>query len=276
MSDHANEKNLTALGETAACLRWEAAVVDLLDGTLAREEETALRAHAAGCPHCEVLVEEAGNGRAWARLLHQAPLVVPESLVGRILAQTSEGLGGYGARVGVNSSGIAAGIPMVPAGAVLPGAGGPMLPPVLPMVLPAAVWMLRGQREARMLMTAAMAFFSIALTLSMVGFRFSDLHAAVQAPGLLQASASRQFFDTKKQVVSFYDNLRLVREMELHVHDALGSRNATAAPGGKGSSDGSQQAQPSARDRDRQRTWSNGLPTLATAMPHLGKEGNTL
>lgn len=125
--------------------------------------------------------------------------------------------------------------------------------------------MLRGQRQARLLMTAAMAVFSVALTLSMSGIRLSNLHAAVAAPGQLQASASRQFFDTKKQVVSFYDNLRVVREMEANVHDALHditAQNAarrSAAQGGVTPRSGADRAQPSAQ--------RNAVPQTGTALP---------
>lgn len=257
--------------EAVGCLRWEAAVVDLLDGGLTDAEEAALRAHAAECPHCGNLLEEAGHGQAWVRLLQEAPVAVPEALIGRILAQTSEG---FGASTGVGMHAVAGGGPMpgtapgafVP-GTYMPGTGGRAL------VLPAAMWMVRGQREARLLMTAAMAFFSIALTLSMIGVRPGNLHAAVEAPGQLQASASRQFFDTKKQVVSFYDNLRVVREMEANVHDAF---HGLAGQGGQGTNGNHksdrQQVQPSARNGRA----SAVLPLLAAGTPHLGGERNTL
>jgi hypothetical protein len=261
-----------AANETPGCLRWEAAVVDLLDGGLSAEEEAALRSHAAECPHCEILLEQAGSGQAWIRMLHEAPVEVPGALIGRILAQTSEG---FAATTGAGLG--AAGLYAQPVGGLVPGASlpGSMLPGPggRAFVLPAAMWMMRGQREARLLMTAAMAFFSIALTLSMTGVRPGNLHAAVEAPAQLQASASRQFFDTKKQVVSFYDNLRLVREMEANVHDALHDFSGQGQQGTSGSHKSDRQrVQPSARIGNP----SIGLPLLAAGTLHVGGERNTL
>lgn len=197
---------------TPGCQRWEAAIADLMDGALDPEAETGLRAHAAGCPECAGLLQEAFNGREWVRMLHAAPSEVPAALLERILAQTSERPQGTLPHPGPSSAAVYGEYGEIAAATIV--YGGPS------MVLP-GVWMPRGQRQARLLMTTAMAVFSIALTLSITGVRPGNLHAAVAAPGQLQASASRQFFDTKKQVVSFYDNLRVVREMEANVHDAL-------------------------------------------------------
>ncbi len=192
-------------GGEESCPGWEAAIVDLLDANLGAAEEAALRDHAANCLSCGELLREAGAGREWVRLLQEEPVRVPEELLGKILARTST-LTGSGA------------------GAGLPGLGGldvPATAGVLAAVLPHPGF--HGQRQARLLMTAGMAFFSIALTLSLAGIRISSVHAAVRSPESLpasiSASASRQFFDTKKQVVSFYDNLRLVREVEATVED---------------------------------------------------------
>ncbi len=183
-----------------SCLRWEASLTDLLDGTISPEDEAALRSHATGCPHCGDLLREAQSGREWVQMLHDAPPSVPADLLGKILARTA-------AEAWSDGSGV------VPLDATPLGVGPDAL--VLPQAAPWMVpGMMHGQRQARILMTAAMAFFSIALTLSLTGVRLTDLHS-----GAIQATASRQFFDTKKQVVSFYDNLRLVREMEATVED---------------------------------------------------------
>jgi hypothetical protein len=190
------------------CLRCEAALADLLDGTLTPEQEAELTGHAGGCESCGELLESARDGRAWAKLLHDTPPAVPDTLLGKILAQTSQ----HPLR----------GTPESP---LAPGA------PVLPHAVPAGsvwapVWALPGHRETRWLMTAAMAFFSIAATLSITGIHASDLH-----PAAVQAAASRQFFDVKKQVVSFYDNLALVRELQSTIDQMHQSRNQKPAGG---------------------------------------------
>ena len=185
--------------EQEGCDRWEAALADLLEGALLSEEEAALREHAATCEHCGVLLRDAGHGREWMRLLHDAPLPVPEALLGKILAKTAV----QGAPLGAGSAaGEQDGLPI--AGV---------------LAMPQGTWTARGQREARVLMTAAMAFFSVALTLSLTGVHLAEVSAAMRSPASVGVSASRQFFDTKKQVVSFYDNLRLVREVEATVQD---------------------------------------------------------
>ena len=226
------------LSEEPSCLAWEAQIAELAEGSLAPLDEAALREHAAACPHCGSLLEEATAGRGWVRMLRTAPHEAPEALLERILAQTSH-----------------AGPPAI--------AGGP-LPGLAPMpdiaVLPSAPAMvLHGQREARILMTAAMAIFSIAITFSMTGARLGSFHATTVA-----ASASRQFFDTKKQVVSFYDNLRLVREVEATVEDMRRSPDEAGKrherrPAGGPSARHSQEASPAAtllasRTRAEERT----------------------
>ncbi len=168
-----------------SCARWEAAIADLLDGEgmLAPEEKTRLREHAAGCESCGALLDEAERGRDWARLLHDAPPIPPAALLGRILAQAPGGR-------------EFAADPLSLGGAL-----------VLPH--PAAV---RGQHQARALMTVAMAFFSLALTWSVSGARLYELQ-----PSHVKAAAARQFFGAKKEVVGLYDNLRVLREIELAV-----------------------------------------------------------
>ena len=214
-------------GDEEVCLRWEASLVDLLDGVLAPEQEAAFREHAENCPQCQALLRESERGRDWARLLHDTPPAVPEELLGKILAHTTGHPSGAGAALSTEPG----------AGHDLPLAAGNVL--VLPHP---AVWSARSQKQARILMTAAMAFFSIALTLSMTGFHLSDVRTAVQSPGSLGVTASRQFFDTRKQVVNFYENLRLVREMEVTVEDLRQS-----AGGGNKKNDRPQGPQPSAR-----------------------------
>ncbi len=193
------ERRLSSAGDTENdiednCLACEASLIDLMDGVLDPEVEARVRAHAAECPGCGPLLRDAERGLASIRLLHDTPLPVPEDLLGKILARTARG---------VPTLAEVATEPYAGVGNVLAfGSGGAP-----------------GQREARILMTAAMAFFSIALTLSLAGVRLSDLHQAVRSPASIGVSASRQFFDTKKQVVSFYDNLRVVREVEATVED---------------------------------------------------------
>jgi hypothetical protein len=79
--------------------------------------------------------------------------------------------------------------------------------------------MRRSFKDARMLMTAAMAFFSIALTLNLIGIRVDSLRMADLKPAALQNTIARQFYGAKKQMVSYYENLRLVYEVETKMQE---------------------------------------------------------
>jgi hypothetical protein len=69
--------------------------------------------------------------------------------------------------------------------------------------------------QPRLAMTAAMAFFSIALTLNLTGVRLSSLRASDLKPSSLKRTA----YETKARVVRYSDNLRVVYELESRVHD---------------------------------------------------------
>ena len=197
-----SEKFPTGL-PSEACLRCEAALADLMDGTLTPAQEAELTGHAGTCEDCGELLQSARDGQAWARVLHDTPPAVPDALLGKILARTSE-----------HPLRGTADAPLTPNGPAIPNT--PLAP----------VWALPGHRETRWLMTAAMAFFSIAVTLSMTGVRATDLH-----PAAVQAAATRQFFDVKKQVVSFYDNLAVVRELQTTIDQMQQPRPQKTAGG---------------------------------------------
>jgi hypothetical protein len=70
-------------------------------------------------------------------------------------------------------------------------------------------------------MTAAMAFFSLTLTLNITGVKLSELKLADLKPGHLQQS----FYQADAQVIRYYDNLRLVNEVESSVDQLKGTLN---------------------------------------------------
>lgn len=167
------------------CEEWEALLVDALDGTLEAVDKAAFDTHGRDCSMCAEMLAQAKQGREWMQFLHEEP-PVPADLVSRILDRTS----------GASLPQLAA------AGAA-------------PVVLPVTHFtMRRSFKDARMLMTAAMAFFSIALTLNMIGIRVDTLRMADLKPSTLQMNIARQFYGAKKQMVSYYENLRLVYEVE--------------------------------------------------------------
>jgi hypothetical protein len=79
-------------------------------------------------------------------------------------------------------------------------------------------------------MTAAMAFFSIALTLNLTGIKLTQLRAEDCQPARLRANLTRQFYSTNAQVTKYYENLRVVYEMESRVRELRRSTEAEPAP----------------------------------------------
>jgi len=77
-----------------------------------------------------------------------------------------------------------------------------------------------------LMMTAAMAFFSIALTLNLTGIKVTQLRMEDLQPSRLRANLTRTFYSTNEQVTKYYENLRVVYEMESRVREL---RRATAA-----------------------------------------------
>jgi hypothetical protein len=168
------------------CEEWEALLVDALDGTLKAEDSAVFAAHGRDCPMCAEMLAQAKQGQEWMKFLQEEP-PVPAHLVSKILDRTS---GASLPQLAV--AGVAQSVPQ-------------------PMVHFAAR---RTFRDARMLMTAAMAFFSLALSLSLLGVRLDTLRMADLKPSALQTTIARQFYGAKKSMVSYYENIRLVYEVE--------------------------------------------------------------
>ncbi|QNI31082.1 zf-HC2 domain-containing protein [Alloacidobacterium dinghuense] len=168
------------------CEEWEALLVDALDGTLKAEDKAVFTSHGSECPMCAEMLAQAKQGQEWMTYLHEEPSV-PGDLVSKILGRTS--------------------------GASLPQLA--VAGPAQPVAVPVAHFTTRRTfRDARMLMTAAMAFFSLALSLSLFGVRLDTLRLADLKPSALQTTIARQFYGAKKQMVSYYENIRLVYEVE--------------------------------------------------------------
>jgi hypothetical protein len=175
------------------CDEWETLLADAMDGTLSAADQAAFDRHTADCVQCSQMLKETEQGRAWLDYLAQEP-EVPGDLLDKILARTSAA-----------PQGVAA----------VPAISLPARPAWRRVMLPAV----RQVFEPRLLMTAAMAFFSIALTLNLTGIRLSELRAQDFQPSRLKATMTRQFYSTNAQVTKYYENLRLVYEMESRVRE---------------------------------------------------------
>lgn len=207
MSEHSqHDPNAGKAGASPArkltCEEWEAMLVDFLDGTLAAGDPSSFHAHRESCAACAEMFTQAGQGREWLSFLRVEP-EAPSTLVGRILAQTS----GTEPRPGINGD-------LIPAPVAIPVA------PVPPFWKRGGVAFAgRQMAQPRLLMTAAMAFFSITLTLNMAGVRLTTIRMADLSPSSLSSNLNKQFHTTSARVVRYYDNLRFVYMMEAQVRE---------------------------------------------------------
>jgi hypothetical protein len=180
-----------------ACGQWETLLADALDGLLKPEDEATFTAHMAFCPACSAMFEEARRGREWLEFLAPEP-EVPAGLLDKILAQTGPGqVAGYGLVEG----------------------GGNVVPMPQPWQRPGFVGQVRRFAEPRLLMTAAMAFFSIALTLNLTGVRLSSLRLSNLRPTAVRSVMERRLTMASTPIVRYYDHLRFVYEVQTRMRE---------------------------------------------------------
>jgi hypothetical protein len=192
-----------ASGRELRCEEWETLLADALDGLLPTADSAAFTAHSSDCRICAQLLAEAQQGREWMQFLHVEP-EMPADLMERILSKTS---------------GAVTDRPLAVFGAPIAAGAG-----VLPMPVRRVVW------DTRLMMTAAMAFFSIALTLNLAGVRITDLRLSQLTPASLENNLTRQFYGAKSQVVRYYDNLRFVYEVESKMRELRRDEDTAPPP----------------------------------------------
>ena len=203
MSTENNKTEAAVRTNRLSCAQCEGMAQDAADGALMVEEQLQFDLHIAGCAQCQRHYADAQRGAAWMEMLREVPPVPPANLVDQILAKTS---GNPDARTLAISH-------LVQTGSLL--AAGPAR--VLPFRAPASpvARMMATVMQPRFAMTAAMAFFSIALTLNLAGVRLNQLHAIDLSP----TSVKRSFWSVNNRAVRYYDNLRVVYEMESRVRE---------------------------------------------------------
>lgn len=230
------------------CAECEAMLTDVLDGTLSPADQATFDLHLVGCPNCANMLADARRGAAWMEMLKSPRPEPPVSLLERIIAETSGKAEreAYPPIVLGPTDFLRAPAPPRAPNTLL---GRPTLVPspasvgVLPYattnVLPFRTRITSGLRsfghtmlQPRLAMTAAMAFFSIALTMNLTGVRLSQLHASDLKP----SSILRSCYEAKAKVVRYSDNLRVVYELESRVRDLQRSSDDDGSTGTTGSS----------------------------------------
>ena len=227
-------------GSTRDCLRYEAMLADVMDGTLSAEDQTAFDRHRETCDHCSEMLHDAQRGAAWLKQLKPYRPEPSTLLVDRILAETS-------VRTAKEVEVVRAAQRAAAEAASLLGPAKPLHSetsvPALASTPPPATGKLLAFRnrvptalrpvlntilQTRFAMTAAMAFFSVAVTLNLTGVHLSDVHARDLRP----TSIRRSFYEANAHVVRYYENLRVVYELESRVRDLQRSSDADSAPVG--------------------------------------------
>jgi hypothetical protein len=199
-------------------------LADALDGTLSAADQATFDLHMTACSTCSAMLADARRGADWLEML-KSPRPEPSAdLLERILAQTSNAQTFNQPQLvaGKQRSAHAMWQPSTILGH--PGHLQPAQAYPSTNVLPfrsrlASSFRLSslGQTllQPRLAMTAAMAFFSIALTLNLTGVRVSSLRLSDLRP----SSLKRNFYEANAHVMRYYDNLKVVYELESRVRD---------------------------------------------------------
>lgn len=183
---------------STACTVCAAMLPEAVDGMLSDAEQVAFDKHVAGCVECARELAEAKRGAAWLSMLKTQAPEPPAGLLAKILAETT----GTTAQASIPTPTFVPQRSFVAPTMIAPHrnfAGQPSgfrkLWDSLTVTDSARAFF-----QPRFAMTAAMAFFSIALTLNLTGVRLRDLRASNFTPSALKrtvadidASATRKF-----------------------------------------------------------------------------------
>ena len=185
------------------CAVFELLLADAVENILPETVAAEFAAHAASCALCRERLEQACQGHAWLNLLKQQAIEPPTGLVERILARTSDAA------------------TIAPVSAQLIAGAIPQPQRVAPRLWkrPTLIHLRRTVMDPRLALTAAMAFFSISLTLNLLGVRLTGMKAADLAPQNLRRTVTRQYVQANSRVVRYYENLRFVYEVESRVQE---------------------------------------------------------
>ena len=204
------------------CLTWAHLLPDAAEGLLGTAEREALDLHVLGCAGCAWELADAQRGAAWLAMLKGHAPEPPAGLLNAILEKTS----------GVaEASALAPVFPgqqtAVPSGfTALPGAGWRMAPRLGGSGRASGIWAslerwfglessFSSALQPRLAMTSAMAFFSICLTMNLLGVSVRSLNAQSLRPAGLQRTVS----DKSASLVRSFEGIRLVYRVESRVNE---------------------------------------------------------
>jgi len=200
------------------CSEFEALLADALDSALTPESRQDFEAHGRSCAVCGPLWAETQQGLTLLRSLEE--LEPPKNLLHNILAATTM------------KEARAESVAEPVQGGWLRRLRGGWRPS------------LAGLMHSRFATSFAMAFFSLSLTLTLAGVKVRDVRNIDWHPSALRKSFVLGFTHVEAKVTSYYENLRLVYEVQARVREL--KKNSAPAP--EPSNDNKQQNRKSAPD----------------------------
>src|SRR5579859_7709120 len=186
------------------CNEFDVLLSDALDGVLSGAGLDRFQAHARLCRTCGPLLAEAEAGRNWLKGLTEVE--PPASLVTNILASTS----------GVDTQRLRA-TARVPQPHITwwEHVQANLLEPIWATV-----------RQPRFSMSFGMAFFTLSVVLTVAGVKPADLRQVSLRPSAIRHT----YYATQARVVHYYENVRIVYEVESRVREI--KRNVVPAESG--------------------------------------------
>jgi hypothetical protein len=200
------------------CGEFEALLADALDNSIASDLRPAFDEHGRSCAVCGSMLAEALEGMVMVRGL--AELEPPKNLVHNILAATS--------RKEATAEQIAEQAKL--------GWIERLRRSLRPQV--------GGLLHSRFAMSFAMAFFSLSITLTLAGVKITDVKNMVENPSLLRKNVVLGYTHVEARVTSYYENLRLVYQVQAKVRELKKNTAPVTEPG-----ENRQQNRKSAPDR---------------------------
>ena len=176
------------------CKEFEELLFDALDQSLTQAKRDRFEAHARACNKCGPMFAEIEAGQHWLKSLQEVE--PPANLVNNILVATS-GIESYRLQDAAVSA--------------KPALGERIREWMDSFLLP--VW--STVRQPRFAMSFGMAFFSLSVALSVAGVKPGDLRQA----DLSRNGLRRTYYTTTARVVKYYENIRLVYEIESRVQE---------------------------------------------------------
>jgi hypothetical protein len=239
------------------CHEFDSLLSDAIDGVLMGAQLEGFQAHARSCSVCGPLLAEVTAGRSWLKDLTEVE--PPVNLVTNILASTT-GVDTQRLRVNVSTA-------------------------MSQSLQPRVTWLERVQdwasgvvqpiwgtvRQPRFAMSFGMAFFSLSVALSVLGVKPADLRSVSLRP----AAIRHAYYNTQARVVRYYENIRLVYEVESRVREL--KRNvapAEAAPAKKEHKNDTTQQPEQKQDRNYSQTESHLILACAPLGPSVFDPSN--